>query len=349
MHLNPILGYMPDSRVRATLLGGALGDALGGFVEFDSIEQIRLQFGRHGIAEPPAGQPMLITDDTQMTLFTAEAVIRARRTHGHEPAEIAHRAYLRWLHTQGGHPPADVIGGWLVAVPELHSLRAPGHTCLSALEHTSSAARERGSRTQRLNNSKGCGAGMRAAPVGFAGADPAGIFAMSADIGALTHSHPTGYLSAAALSVIIAQVCAGKTIPVAVETASALLRAEPDHEETYRALHRAVELAGTRLTPEQIAARLGGGWVGEEALAIGVYAALAAHDFKDGIRLSVNHSGDSDSTGAITGNILGAMCGTESLPQDWLDELELREVITTIADDLVGSSGPDWDERYPPR
>ncbi|SIM34051.1 Probable ADP-ribosylglycohydrolase [Mycobacteroides abscessus subsp. abscessus] len=63
----------------------------------------------------------------------------------------------------------------------------------------------------------------------------------------------------------------------------------------------------------------------------------------------MNHSGDSDSTGAITGNILGAMCGTESLPQDWLDELELREVITTIADDLVGSSGPDWDERYPPR
>lgn len=104
---------MPDSRVRATLLGGALGDALGGFVEFDSIEQIRLQFGRHGIAEPPAGQPMLITDDTQMTLFTAEAVIRARRIHDHEPAEIAHRAYLRWLHTQvATHRPTSSTGGW---------------------------------------------------------------------------------------------------------------------------------------------------------------------------------------------------------------------------------------------
>lgn len=339
---------MAEDRARATLLGGALGDALGGFIEFDSIERIRLQFGRDGITEPPAGQPMLITDDTQMTLFTAEALIRSRRAPGHDPVEIAHRAYLRWLHTQGGQAPRDVLDGWLVAIPGLHSLRAPGNTCLSALESTSSAARQHGSRTHRLNNSKGCGAVMRAAPVGFMGDDPAGVFSLSADLGALTHSHPSGYLSAAALSAIIVEVRAGKALPAAIDTASLLLRKEPDHDETYRALRHAVELADTRLTPEQLAARLGGGWVGEEALAIGVYAALAAHDFKDGIRLSVNHSGDSDSTGSITGNILGAMWGTSALPSDWLNELELREVITTIADDLVAQPGPARDERYPP-
>ena len=58
---------MGSDRVRATLLGGALGAALGGLVEFDSIERIRLQYGRAGIVDPPTGQPLLITDDTQMT------------------------------------------------------------------------------------------------------------------------------------------------------------------------------------------------------------------------------------------------------------------------------------------
>lgn len=341
---------MPDGRIRASLLGGALGDALGGFVEFDSIEQIRLQCGHDGIAEPEPGQPMLITDDTQMTLFTAEALIRARRDPANDPADIAHRAYLRWLHTQGGQVPADVIDGWLVTVSELHSLRAPGNTCLTALESTSSPARERGSRTHPLNNSKGCGAVMRAAPVGLAERDPARAFELAADMGALTHSHPSGYLSAGALAVIVNRLAAGASLAEAAQRALDLLAAHSGCEETHEALSRGIELAAhERPSPERIAAQLGGGWVGEEALAIGVCAAARARDFKDGIRLSVNHSGDSDSTGSITGNILGAMWGMRALPPDWLDRLELREVIATIADDLLGPSGPRWDERYPAR
>jgi hypothetical protein len=50
---------------------------------------------------------------------------------------------------------------------------------------------------------------------------------------------------------------------------------------------------------------------------------------------AVNITGDSDSTGAITGNILGAALGIEQIPARWLDTLELREVITEIADDLA--------------
>lgn len=340
----------PEDAARATLLSGALGDALGGYVEFDTIEQIRLQYGADGITEPPSGQPMLITDDTQMTLFTAEALIRARQDPAKDSAEVAHRAYLRWLHTQGGQVPVDVVDGWLVTVRGLHSLRAPGKTCLTALESTSSPGQERGSRTHALNNSKGCGAVMRAAPVGLATADPAVAFELSADIGALTHSHPSGYLSAAALAAIINRLTAGSSLPEAVGVALDLLVAYPGHEETHDALSRSIALAADeRLSPERIAMQLGGGWVGEEALAIGVYAAALAEDFKDGIRLAVNHSGDSDSTGSITGNILGAMWGPQALPQDWLDRLELCEVIATIADDLVGSPGPGCDERYPAR
>ncbi|MBB4856066.1 ADP-ribosylglycohydrolase [Mycobacteroides chelonae] len=61
----------------------------------------------------------------------------------------------------------------------------------------------------------------------------------------------------------------------------------------------------------------------------------------------MNHSGDSDSTGSIAGNILGAMWGQRALPPDWLEKLELREVITTVADDLTGSPQPHWNDWYP--
>lgn len=64
-------------------------------------------------------------------------------------------------------------------------------------------------------------------------------------------------------------------------------------------------------------AQLGVGWVGEEALAISVYCALKYQDdFKEAVIAAVNRNGDSDSTGAITGNILGAYLGLSRIPLD---------------------------------
>jgi ADP-ribosylglycohydrolase len=97
-------------------------------------------------------------------------------------------------------------------------------------------------------------------------------------------------------------------------------------------------------------ARLGEGWVGEEALAIGIYCALVAGtDFAYGVRLAVNHDGDSDSTGAIAGNILGALLGSQSIPAEWLARLELRAVIETVGRDLLTGFEDDdaWWARYP--
>ena len=103
-------------------------------------------------------------------------------------------------------------------------------------------------------------------------------------------------------------------------------------------------------TPERVES-LGGAWVGEEALAIALYCALVASDVRSGLLLAVNHGGDSDSTGAITGNLLGATYGVDALPSDLLDGLELRDVIETVANDLadvfVDGRRPD-PQRYPP-
>src|SRR5579883_1882250 len=128
-------------RFLGCLLGGAVGDALGAPVEFWSLAEIRGRLGPAGVTEylPAYGRRGAITDDTQMTLFTAEGLLRAdnrgREKGIADPLAVVHRAYLRWLRTQDERPPArpDPEDGWLLALPELHSRRAPGNTCLSAL------------------------------------------------------------------------------------------------------------------------------------------------------------------------------------------------------------------------
>ena len=59
-----------------------------------------------------------------------------------------------------------------------------------------------------------------------------------------------------------------------------------------------------------------------------------ASDFATGVCLAVNHGGDSDSTGAIAGNLLGARLGEEAIPKAWREAVELRDVIERIAEEL---------------
>jgi ADP-ribosylglycohydrolase len=104
---------------------------------------------------------------------------------------------------------------------------------------------------------------------------------------------------------------------------------------------QAEALAGSPLAPAAAIAQLGQGWIAEEALAIAIYCTLVARSLRDGVILAVNHDGDSDSTGSIAGNLLGAMLGVEAIPAEWLEPLELRDVITQVADDLYDYR--DWD------
>jgi ADP-ribosyl-[dinitrogen reductase] hydrolase len=309
------------------LLAGAVGDALGGAIEFDRIDRIRGRFGPSGLTDyaPAYGRLGAITDDTQMTLFTLEGLVLARRR-GSDPVHEVRVAYGRWLRTQGG--PEVARDGWLLDVPELHQQRAPGNTCLTALR-----SGVLGTVESPINDSKGCGAVMRAAPVALWSDDVREVFSLAVATGALTHGHPSGYLSAGVLAVLVQQLLAGRDLPGAVEVAEAELLTWSGHEEQAGLLDLAVELAdrGVRPTPEVIETALGGGWVGEEALTIAVLTALAADDLPDGLRLAVNHSGDSDSTGALCGNLLGARDGVEAVPDHWLTGLELVDVVERLA------------------
>lgn len=105
---------------------------------------------------------------------------------------------------------------------------------------------------------------------------------------------------------MIATIIEGQELETAVENTLTELRGYDNHQECTRSLQQALELSRSSLSDVEAISQLGKGWVGEEALGISTYCALKhQEDFRGAVVAAVNHKGDSDSTGAITGNILG--------------------------------------------
>ena len=349
------------NKFKGCLVGGAVGDALGYPVEFMSAASIFHKYGKSGITEYELRHGAAeISDDTQMTLFTATGLLlgttrgMTRGIMGPYEGYIG-SSYQDWYRTQTErYPlPEEFHYSWLVNVPELFSRRAPGNTCLSAL-----AAGGDGTMERPLNHSRGCGGVMRAAPIGLYFNDKPytqeEIDLIGAKAAVLTHGHELGYLPAAMLAHIVSRVAGnGDTVSAAVQDAMAALPAvfpKAKHmDDLLSLMDRAVRLA--RESGDDLAAirKLGEGWVGDEALAIAVYCALKyADSFEKGVTAAVNHDGDSDSTGSIAGNILGASLGYGAIPEKYLDALELREVIEEVAEDLWHDCRIDeYDERDP--
>lgn len=348
------------------MLGCAVGDALGAPVEFWSLDRIRAQYGPEGIQEfdKAFGRVGAITDDTQMTLFVAEGIIRAECRFSHRglcaPEVCVENALLRWLYTQGV-PRSEIKGraidnevarkkftdGWLIKNKRLFALRAPGNTCIQSLRFGA----ENGQFAPD-GRSKGAGAVMRSAPVGLflVDRDDRDVYRFGCEFAKITHLHPSGYTAAGLLGVLIHRIIHGVSLVDAVERAIELGTTDPEASECVLALCYSRDLSQGLDASVKLLESLGGGWVAEEALAIAVYCALHhQEDFESGIRLAVNHSGDSDTTGAITGNILGALLGESAIPERWRKKVEMAKVIGAIAEDLLTQfqNTDEWWKRYP--
>lgn len=334
---------------RGCLIGGAIGDALGWPVEFMRLDEIKRKYGSRGITTLEKGRSKLveITDDTQMTIFTAEGILRAEnrgRNKGivHIPS-VVHRSYLRWLDTQGVVNDVEK-DGWIHSIKGLYTRRAPGNTCLDAL-----MSKKMGTMDEPLNNSKGCGGVMRTAPIGLVYKKEA-AYKLGCESAAITHGHPSGYISAGALSYIISAIIEGLDLETSVKQALEECKMYPSSEECSELIEKAISLAKSDIPDIHAIESLGEGWVGEEALAISVYCALKYQtDFEKAVISAVNHNGDSDSTGAITGNILGAYLGINGIPQNWVREVELSVEMKELADDLVKTyeNSEEWHQKYP--
>ena len=356
---DPVTAPSLESRIHGCLLGGALGDSLGYAVEFDSIEAIRGRFGVEGLRDFSAlDGGSHFSDDTQMTLYTVDGLVEALEWAnsgvGADVNACLWLAYLRWLASQGEAVPASTPvpqPRWIDSQEVLRHRRAPGNACLSGL-----ATGEMGTAFRPVNpESKGCGTVMRSAPFGLVPhITPDAVYKLSADAAALTHGHPSARQSAGIFSLLIHRLVAGDTLPAAADAVQAEVHSlEGAAPELQERLDAAVRLASSGpAAPEDLVRELGEGWVAEEALAVGLYAVLATASGPDGsmagnldfgpqdhfraaVALAVNHSGDSDSTGSIAGNILGAYYGEACLPEQWLEALEAPDVIRSMADQLV--------------
>lgn len=346
---------MQKDKVRGSLVGGAIGDALGYPVEFIyTYEGIQRRYGKQGITRLDTSQwweeeagwsgKAVVSDDTQMTLFTANGLLNAANAVG-TPNWLCSisKAYVEWYLTQVGCELTSHHDCWIYEIPELHKRRAPGLTCMDSIYALYTG------RTPS-NNSKGCGGVMRVAPISLFAAVNGRMaieeaMRLSASASKITHQHPLGFLPSALESFVIYRLLECKSsspadfkgyIAEGYETLRALC---PEHESYIRELKTLTDKAVTLTendAPDYVnVTDIGGGWTAEETLAIAIYCVMKYYgDFEKAVVAAVNHGGDSDSTGAVLGNILGAVVGYNAIPRHFKDSVELHDIVLQMADDL---------------
>jgi ADP-ribosylglycohydrolase len=328
------------SRASGCLFGMALGDALGAETEFLSVPDIIKRFPPDGPRQLK-GNPARVTDDTQMALAVARALINAERPLSAATLESPLRGeFVSWLNSPDNN-------------------RSPGYTCLSAC-----AGLERGLPwiEATVEGSKGCGANMRVAPVGLLNEERDGITprtraAVAQFQAALTHGHPTALTAADLTAAAIDDLMTGGgTNDMANRLREyAISQREVYHEEWLGALWQRpginspaefisrgwdeclvvldrleIALAAPDRESDPCLAT-GAGWVAEEALATGLLCFLLYPERPlEALHRAAVSSGDSDSIASLTGAFAGAYLGPDAWPQVWLDCIEYKEDLQSL-------------------
>jgi ADP-ribosylglycohydrolase len=326
-----------------SLLGLALGDALGFPTEFNDVPSILAKCGPWREMELPT--PAFITDDTQMTLALGRALTRAASRGLCGPERFAHLVRQEFV-------------AWNVS-PDNN--RAPGATCIRACELL--ADEERSWRDASQLHSKGCGANMRVAPLGLLPWLDDGLRAGAAQLqSALTHGHPTA-LAASDLTSYAVRLLAqgvdpmglvGRLRSYALENRTVYredwlgdlwTRSQdpgPEHfiargwDECLAALDRLAAAVGDANPELDPCLATGQGWIAEEALATGLLCFLLFPDEPlTALRRAACTAGDSDSIACLTGAFAGAHLGADAWPKEWADRIEHRDELLAL--------GRGWD------
>lgn len=342
-----------QDKIRGSIIGGACGDALGYTIEFvgpyKEIESIYGEGGLRGydlnyswLGGCGSASEALVSDDTQMTLYTAEGLMEAVGS-GQELIPVIRDAYLAWFGGQTGLKVNISYESELSAIAPLNQRRAPGNTCLSAMMdmlHGKSPE----------NDSKGCGGIMRVAPIGLYGGThgwtASEMARIAGDAAELTHLHPLSTYSSAALAVIIGLCVSRENIDEEMLKGiihEAVKTVRSEYGEESRSMKKFIACVDDavaftndpRPDWEIIENDLGGGWVAEETLAIALFSVLRHFgNLEECLICAVNHGGDSDSTGAVAGNIIGAIMGYSAIPRRFLDRLQFKDLMLRISDRL---------------
>lgn len=295
-------------KLKGLVYGAAIGDALGAHVEFLSLEQIKEEYGPSGIQD--LREHAIWTDDTQMTLALTRAVLRTKDQDVESIMKEIAKEFILWMDDPG---------------------LSPGMTCMNAVYQLKQGVswRESGK-----NNSKGCGTAMRVSHLGYVYRDePDKLKQVAALSSRITHGHPAAEAGSIAAAFLVK--LALDAIPLGhflVNLRPIVQEISPDFDKQMELLKKVIE---EDLSVEQGLAKLGNGWIAEEAVAMALYAVIKnPNDFVQTVRSAVNISGDSDSVGTIAGGISGALLGIDAIPESWVEKLAQKGILEGIVLDL---------------
>ena len=237
-----------------------------------------------------------------------------------EPSySIIYDSYLDWYSTQIKSPECAYSESGLLGNPAMYHQRGPGYTCMTALKEGFPGTIE-----NPVNNSYGNGGIMRSAPIGLLYKNPELAFTIAAKSTALTHGHPDAYLAAGCFAAIISNLMSGNNLETAINVSKTILKQHDSHEYVLENIDKALKLSKEDNNPvETIEKQFGKGANAAETLGIALYSVLKHPDsYKKAVITAVNHSGDSDTTGAVAGNISGLINGPYSVPSAWHRNIE---------------------------
>ncbi len=297
-------------RVRGSLLGLAVGDALGGTLEFKppgTFEPIDDMVG----GGPHRLRPGEWTDDTSMALCLAESLVERG---DFDPVDQLER-YVRWYRD-----------GYLSSKDRCFDIGNTTREALVRFERTHEPYPG-----PSHDSSAGNGSIMRLAPVPLFFADHIdAAVERSGESSRTTHGERRCIDACRLLGAMIAAAVTGAAKDEVL--ADRFWRWGPLHPEV------GAVARGSWRTKEPPAIR-GSGYV-VASLEAALWALGHADDFRSGALTAVNLGDDADTTGAVYGQLAGALFGEEGIPAEWRAKLARLEVIEKLADGLVrGPSG----------
>lgn len=307
-----------------TMLGLAIGDALGYAVEFSSLAEIHRRYGPNGITELSS---TLFSDDTQMSMAVARGLVEAGRdANVDDAAPFVARQFIEWSRNPpGGH-------------------RAPGGACMAgcrALAH--------GFPWEDAGDADagGCGSVMRSAPYALRfWKDEDAAIECAARHSRMTHRHPLALAASAALASGV--WCALRDAPrqlIVARMIDAAMRydvgtARMMREDARLAVDVIAQRAPRAATTADVLDRRRG-WAGHEAVSAAMFCFAIGDDYADTIRLAANSPGDSDSIACIAGALSGAHVGLAGIPSRWHTKIERRDELMALARLLLHTAGDE--------
>lgn len=311
-------------KYRGCMVGLALGDCLGFPVEFcKTMKEIEETYGPGGIKDLP--DPALVSDDTQMTMSVARAILGIKPLVGTLEDDATIERY--------GARVASEFVEWFKSQKDPKNSRAPGLTCMAACQELATGKYWR---ISGIPESRGSGAAMRSAPIGlWFHEDIPNIVQYGIATAQPTHLDDVSSCASVGTALLCSVAMSG--VPVGLWGHELMVVTGGISEDFSRIINAATSAVGT-LSPEKAlsAGCIGEGWQGHEAVASAMYCCMSCqNDFKAAVLMAANTVGDSDTIACITGALMGARLGIEAIPPEWRGKVEHEKELIGLADGLA--------------